>query len=183
VLGWINPIVDVTERYLMLVWNCFTALIGTTITNAILSAWSWLLDHAGGVSGWISFVLPSFRHYPLTGLLAAGLLALVFFLWSPKLEKRIETHAEWAWAEHKFLGMEAQPKTGAYNWIARPLRPVTAFLYRWIWRKGVVNVLGILLGLLALLLLSPYWIWRLFIRPIYYRPPWLTRFKLRRTPA
>ena len=92
-----------------------------------------------------------------------GLLHLV-----EKMEALVEVFAEWAWARHKGLAAAAQPQTDWHNVVARALRPVTAFLYRWLWRGVFVPVLGIGLGLAALVLLSPYWIWR-----VLRRRPWM----------
>lgn len=77
------------------------------------------------------------------------------------MEALVEVFAEWAWARHKGLAAAAQPQTDWHNVVARALRPVTSFLYRWLWRGVFVPVLGIGLGLAALVLLSPYWIWRM----------------------
>jgi hypothetical protein len=45
---------------------------------------------------------------------------------------------------------------------------VTAWVYRAVWRAVLVNLLGIGLGVLALILLSPFWIWR-----VVRRRPWI----------
>lgn len=169
VFAWPECILTVTEAWLGWVWSLVTAALGATVTGWIVTAWNWLLDHIGSVlPGWASPTVPSFRKYPLSGIVSLGLLAWSFFCWSKKMEQRIEVLAEWAWAGHKRLAAAAKPETDWHNVVARALRPVTAFLYRWLWRGVFVPVLGIGLGLAALVLLSPYWIWRM-IR----RRPWM----------
>ena len=130
------------------------------------NAWNWLLDHLGSVlPDWASPTVPSFWKYPLSGIVSLALLAWAFFFLVEKIGSRL---AEWAWAGHKRLAAAAQPKTDWHNVVARALRPVTAFLYRWLWRGVFVPVLGIGLGLAALMILSPYWIWRTLCRR-----PWM----------
>lgn len=161
-------ILDFTEARLGAVWSLVTRVLGATATGWIESGWSWLVAHVGSLLGWAAFIVPSFAKYPLSGLLALALLALVFFVWTDRLHKRIEVHAEWAWARQKGLPAAAKPKTDWYNAVARPLRPVTAWVYRAVWRAVLVNLLGIGLGVLALILLSPFWIWR-----VVRRRPWM----------
>ena len=169
VFAWPECILAVTEAWLGWVWSFVTAALGATVTGWIVTAWNWLLDHIGSVlPGWASPSVPSFRKYPLSGIVSLLLLAWAFFFWSKKLDSRIEALAEWAWAGHKGLAASAQPKTDWHNVVARALRPVTAFLYRRLWRGIVVPVLGIAIGLAALVLLSPIWIWR-----VLRRRPWM----------
>jgi hypothetical protein len=104
----------------------------------------------------------------LSGIVGLLLLAWSFFIWSEKMQRRIAVHAEWAWSGAKNLVAAAQPKTDWHNAVARRLRPITAWLYRWVWRKVVVAVLGIVLGVVALILFSPYWLFRIF-----RRRPWM----------
>jgi uncharacterized protein (DUF2235 family) len=169
VFAWPECILTVTEAWLGWVWSFVTAALGATATGWIVTAWSWLLDHIGSVlPGWASPTVPSFQKYPLSGIVSLALLAWAFFFWSKKLEQRIEDLAEWAWAGHKGLAAAAQPKTDWHNAVARALRPVTAFLYRWVWRGVFVPLLGIAIGVVVLVLLSPIWLWRT-IR----RRPWM----------
>jgi hypothetical protein len=169
VFDWPKCILTVTEAWLGWGWSFVTAALGATVTEWIVSAWNWLLDHIGAVlPGWASPTVPSFRQYPLSGIVSLLLLAWSFFCWSKKMEQRIEVLAEWAWARHKGLAAAAKPKTDWHNVVARALRPVTGLLYRWLWRGIFVPVLGIGLGLAAMVLLSPIWIWRLL-----RRRPWM----------
>jgi len=97
----------------------------------------------------------SFADYPLTAIVSLGLLAWAFFIWSSKLERRIEVLAEWAWAKHKGMPTAAQPKTDWRNHVARTLRPVTGWLYRWLWRGICVNLLGFVIGVAMMSVLLP----------------------------
>jgi len=167
--AWPECILTVTEAWLGWVWSFVTAALGATATGWIVTAWNWLLDHIGSVlPGWASPTVPSFQKYPLSGIVSLALLAWAFLFWSKKLEQRIEDLAEWAWAGHKGLAAAAQPKTDWHNAVARALRPVTAFLYRWVWRGVFVPPLGIAIGLVVLVLLSPIWLWRAL-----RRRPWM----------
>jgi hypothetical protein len=162
VFEWPNAILKLTERWLGWLWSYVTWAIGPNATGWISDSWTWLLGHIGAVlPGWASPAIPSFKEYPLSGIVALALLAWAFFMWSGKLERRIEVLAEWAWAGHKCLPAGAKPKTDWRNAVARMLRPITAFFYRWLWRGIFVPLLGIAIGIVALVLLSPYWIWRL----------------------
>lgn len=142
--------------------------MGATATGWIEAGWAWLIGHIAPVLGWAAFLVPSFAKYPFTGLVALALLAFVFFVWSNRLQQRIEVHAEWAWARQKGLPATARPNTSWYNTVARRLRPITAWLYTWVWRMVFVNLLGIVLGLLALIPFLLIWISRVF-----RRRPWM----------
>jgi hypothetical protein len=50
------------------------------------------------------------------------------------------------------------------NAIARPGRRISGWVYRNLWLGFVVNVIGIVLGVVAIVVSSPYWIWRVFRR-------------------
>ncbi len=120
----------------------------------LVDVWRWLIDLAMTLlPDWATPAVPSLKKYSLTAMISLGLLAWSFLSWSRKLETRIETLAEWAWAEQKFLPPAARPATGWQNAVAKTLRPVTGFLYRYVWRKILVNLLGIMLGVAALILL------------------------------
>jgi uncharacterized protein (DUF2235 family) len=163
VFEWPNAILRFTEAWLGWLWSFVAAAIGTTATGWISDGWNWLLNHVGSVlPGWAGPTIPSFREYPLSGIVSLLLLAWAFFIWSDKLERRIEVFAEWAWAAHKGLAAGARPKTDWHNAVARALRPITRFFYRYIWRGIFVPIIGIIIGLVALVLFSPYWIWRVF---------------------
>lgn len=170
VFDWPECILGTTEAILGWLWSFVTAALGATLTGMIAAAWNWLLDHVGALlPGWASPTVPSFRKYPLSGIVSLALLAWSFFGWSPKLERRIEVLAEWAWAAHKHLEPSAQPATDWRNIVARALRPITAWLYRTIWRGLFVPLLGIVTGVVALVGFSPYWILRVLRR----RRPWM----------
>jgi uncharacterized protein (DUF2235 family) len=169
VLGW-------TEAILRVPWRVFTTAIGDSATQWIVGAWTKFLGFASGfVPGWAAGAIPSLGVYPLTGIVAAVLLAFMFFSWSDALHRRIEVFSEWAWAKHKVrspgqLGLlaSAQPPTDWRNPVARFIRPITAFLYRTVWRKFFVLLLGWVLGLVALAVFSPVWILSMF-----RRRPWM----------
>ena len=175
---WPKPIFDVTEAALLNVWLVFAGAIGSVLPHWLSGGWNaligyigsavphWIATGWGGLAGllgfgWASPVGNSLAEYPLTAIVSLALLAWVFFIWSSKLEQRIEVFAEWAWAGYKGLPATAQPKTDWHNVVARALRPLTAFFYRWIWRGVVVPLLGIAIGAVMLVVLSPIWIWRL----------------------
>lgn len=168
VLPQIDCVLDVIEARLRTVWSLLTWAMGTTVTNWIEGAWAWLISHISPLLGWAAFLVPSFAKYPFTGIIALALLAFVFFIWSKRLQTRIEVHAEWAWARQKGLPATARPNTNWYNVVARRLRPVTAWLYRRVWRMVLVNLLGVVLGLLGLIFLWPILLWRVF-----RRRPWM----------
>ena len=130
--------------------------IGTTATGWIEAGWTWLIGHVGPALGWAAFLVPSFAKYPLTGFLALALLAWVFFVWSNRLQRRIEVQAEWAWAVAEgTAGSRRVRKRIGTTAVARRLRPVTAWLYAWVWRGLCVNVLGLVIGLVTMIVLLP----------------------------
>lgn len=156
VFAWPDCILKFTEAWLGWGWSLVTAALGTTVTGWIVTGWNWLLSHIGSVlPGWASPTIPSFKEYPLSGIVSLLLLALSFFSWSKKMEQRIEVLAEWAWAGHKGLPSVAQPKTDWHNSVARALRPVTARLYRWVWRGFCVNLFGFAAGVVIMIVLLP----------------------------
>jgi uncharacterized protein (DUF2235 family) len=170
VFDWPEVILDFTEARLRWLWSFVTAALGTTVTGWITGGWNWVIGHiAALLPSWASPTVPSFAKYPLTGIVALLLLAWAFFVWSEKMQRRIAVQAEWAWSAHKHLVPAARPPADWHNSVARFLRPITAFLYRWVWRETVVRVLGVVLGLVALVVLSPYWIWRV----LHPRRPWM----------
>jgi uncharacterized protein (DUF2235 family) len=140
-------------------WNSSVSYVGSALPGWIATVWGWIVSALG--FAWAKSIGASLGEYPLTGIVSLALLAWAFFIWSKKMEALVEVFAEWAWARHKGLAAATQPQTDWHNVVARALRPVTAFLYRWLWRGVFVPVLGIGLGLAALVLLSPYWIWRM----------------------
>jgi uncharacterized protein (DUF2235 family) len=185
VCPWPRRILDVTERALKAIiffvtgtigailpgsladgWNSGVSFIGSALPGWVVTVWGWVVSLLG--FAWAKSIGASLGDYPWSGIVSILLLIWVFQFWSAKLEQRIEDLAEWAWAKQKGLAAAAQPKTDWHNAVARVLRPVTAFLYRWITRRLIVPVLGIGLGLAALVLLSPYWIWRTL-----RRRPWM----------
>lgn len=169
IFAWPDHILATTETWLAWIWSFITTALGATITGAIGNGWNWLLDHIGSVlPGWATPAIPSFREYPLSGIVSLAALAWAFFIWSPRLERRIEVLAEWAWAGPKVLDQAAQPRTDWHNPVARALRPVTGAFYRWVWRGLFVPLLGIVLGIVGLVLLSPFW-----IRRTLRRRPWM----------
>jgi len=62
----------------------------------------------------------------------------------------------------------AAPAPNWLNAIARPGRKISGCLYRTLWLGLFVNAIGIILGIMALIVSSPYWIWRVF-----RRRPWM----------
>ena len=111
--AWPDCILKFTEAWLGLGWSFVTTVLGATVTGWIGNAWNWLLNHIGTVlPGWASPTLPSFKEYPLSGIVSLLLLAWVFFIWSNKLERRITVLAEWAWAGHKGLPAAANAENG-----------------------------------------------------------------------
>jgi len=170
VFEWPNYILAFTERWLEKGWSYVTRLLGPVRTQSIVDGWNWLLGHIGSwLPGWASPTIPSFAKYPLSGIVSLVLLAIVFLWWAGVLQKRIWVYSEWAWAKHKALVPSAKPKTHWLNPIARTLRPVTGFLYRTIWRKGLVWLLAVPLAFVALIVFTPVWATKLFRRPSWAR--------------
>ncbi|HEX5507416.1 MAG TPA: DUF2235 domain-containing protein, partial [Pseudolabrys sp.] len=169
VFVWPDYILALTEAWLGWLWSFVTTVLGQALTGWIAAGWNWLLNHIGALlPAWANQTVPSFRKYPLSGIVSLALLAWSFFIWSPRLERRIGVLAEWAWAAHKGLTATAEPGTDWHNAVARRLRPVTAFCYRRIWRGMAVPALGVAIGLVALVICSPYWIFR-----VRRRRPWM----------
>lgn len=118
---------------------------------------------AFALPGWLTAVLPSFSHYPLTAILALAILAVLFIWVSPALQARIGQFAEWGWAAQKGLPVDGAPEPNWMNAIARPGRKISGWCYRRLWLGLVVNAVGFILGLITvivLIVLSPIWIWR-----------------------
>jgi uncharacterized protein (DUF2235 family) len=134
-------------------WNGFITHIDSALPHWIATVWGWVVGAAG--FGWASPVGNSFADYPLTAIVSLGILAWAFFIWSMGLERRIEVLAEWAWANHKGLPAAARPKKDWRNHVARTLRPVTGWLYRWLWRGFCVNLLGCVIGVAMMIVLLP----------------------------
>jgi hypothetical protein len=141
-------------------------MLGPAVSGWIETAWTWVIEHIGPAIGWASFLLPSFATHPFSGIVALALLAWVFFIWSNRLQRRIEVQAEWAWAVAKRLPATARPRTDWYNAVARRLRPVTAWLYVWVWRGLCVNLLGLAIGLATMIVLLPI----MKLRDLRHRP-------------
>jgi uncharacterized protein (DUF2235 family) len=170
VFEWPDRILQHTEDVLYPLWSRVTAPLGATVTAKVVTAWHWLLDHVGSVlPAWMTTAVPSFALYPLSGVLGLALLALFFFKITADLQARIGAHAEWAWGAQKGLPAQSALQPNWLNSIARVGRPITAFLYR-IWRGVLVNVLGIAIGVVALIVLLPFWLWRVLRRPAWMRP-------------
>jgi len=161
-LGFTGAIGSILPSGLATKWTELIGYIDSAASHWIVKVWGWIVGAVG--FGWASPVGNSFADYPLTAIVAFGLLAWSFFIWSGRLEAQIEVLAEWAWAGHKGLAAAAQPKTDWRNVVARALRPITGWLYRAVWRGLLVPLLGIAIGVVTLVLLSPYWIWRVFRR-------------------
>ena len=118
---------------------------------------------AFALPGWLTAVLPSFSHYPLTAILALAIIAMLFFWVSPALQARIGQFAEWGWAAQKGLPANGAPEPNWMNAIARPGRKISGWCYRILWLGLVVNAVGFILGVITvivLIVLSPIWIWR-----------------------
>jgi uncharacterized protein (DUF2235 family) len=157
---WPRAVLACTEASLQqavgLLWEPLAGWIAA-VWNALLGA------VAAALPSWAAPAVPAFKQYSLSAVVSLALLAYVFFVWSPKFQRRIAVHAEWAWAAHKKLEPEARPKTDWHNSVARALRPITAKLYRAL-LAVLVPVLGWLIGILALVLFSPLWLSRLLRR-------------------
>jgi hypothetical protein len=158
---WPNWFLDATEA-------TFRAVFGARIAGWFAAAWTWLLGFLTHVlPGWANVLVPSFDAYPLSSALALILLAVLFFWIAERLQDRIAAHAEWAWAAQKGLPLHGEPSADWLNIIARPGRVFTAWLYR-LWRAFFVYVAGCVLGVVALIVFSPFWVFRVF-----RRRPWM----------
>jgi hypothetical protein len=163
-LGLTGVIGAILPSSLAVKWNGLVGYIDSAVPHWIATGWGWIVGAAG--FGWASPVGNSFADYPLTAIVSFGLLAWSFFVWSGKLERRIEVLAEWAWASHKGLGASARPVPDWRNYVARVLRPVTSLIYRWLWRGLFVRLFGLAALVIVLVVWLPFWIW---IR----RPVWM----------
>ena len=112
----------------------------------------------------------SFAEHPLTAVLSLGLLAWLFFRKSEDLQDRIKARAEWAWSAQKELEARYAPKPGWLNSVARYGRPTTAWLCYY-YRKLIVHVLGIAIGVAALVPLTLFGLWR----GLFKRRKWLAK--------
>jgi uncharacterized protein (DUF2235 family) len=154
---WPNWFLDATEA-------TFRAVFGARIAGSFAAAWTWLLGLLTHVlPDWANVLVPSFDAYPLSSALALTLLAVSFFWIAERLQDRIAAHAEWAWAAQKGLPLHGEPSADWLNTIARPGRVFTAWLYR-LWRAFFVYVAGYVLGIIALIAFSPFWVFRVFRR-------------------
>jgi uncharacterized protein (DUF2235 family) len=191
VFEWPDAVLRWTEAWLQKGWSYVTWALGPGLTDAVLKAWAWLIGNAGAIlPGWLGPVLRPVQQFPLSAIVPLGLLLLIFFVWSPRLQRRIEAHAEWAWRDHKTLFTAPKdadravinkhkqlvaasaPKKGLYNTIGRPGRAFTAWLYKG-WLRIVVIVLGVVIGALAFVLFSPYMLWKLFLKLFRPKPCWM----------
>ncbi len=170
--NWPKPIFDATEAAFVRIclavagaigsvlaaslaqkWNELVSYISSGLPHWIATVWEWLVGAVG--FGWASPVGNSFGDYPLTAIVSLGVLAWVFFVWSNRLERRIKVLAEWAWAKHKGLASAARPKLDWRNAVAKALRPITGWLYRWVWRGSCVNLFGFVIGIIMMIILLP----------------------------
>jgi hypothetical protein len=140
--------------------NAIAALVGNNVETAAQSLVRKLGGGLAGIlPGWLAAVLPEVSEYPFTAALSLALLALLFFKVSGALQRRIDAYAEWAWGDQKGLWPASVPKSTLLNAIARPGRKASAFVHRTLWLGIVVNLVGICLGVVALVVLSPYYAW------------------------
>ncbi len=152
-LGPVGVIGSILPAWLAEKWNGSINYVASALPHWIATVWGWVVGAAG--FGWASPAGNSFADYPLTAIVSLGILAWAFFVWSNGLERRIEVLAEWAWAKHKGLPAAARPKKDWRNHIAGTLRPVTGWLYRWLWRGFCVNLLGFVIGVGMMIVLLP----------------------------
>jgi uncharacterized protein (DUF2235 family) len=161
VMEWPDAILGCAERFL------------SGITGARIAEYAeWIFQGASimaaALPGWVTAVLPSFSKYPLTAILSLAILAVLFFWVTYVLKARAGYLAEWAWGAQKGLSFKDAPTPSWMNSIARPGRKVSRFLYRFVWLPIVVHVFGVVIGLVALIALSPIWMTRVF-----RRRPWM----------
>lgn len=154
---------DWPNRVLARVEGAFSGLVGTHLASGA----AWILQKGSSalafvLPGWLAAALPSFSKFPLTAIVSLVLLAVLFVWTSSALQARIAAHAEWAWAVQKGLPVIGAPEQNWLNAIARPGRKLTAFLYLAVWRPVVVHLAGITIGIVALVVASPFWIYRVF---------------------
>jgi hypothetical protein len=128
------------------------------------------VDAVGNVlPGWAAWVLQQLSDYPIVAIISIGLLAWLFFWKSEDLQRRIGARAEWAWAAQKGLDPKYAPAPSMLNRLARTVRRATNRGYQAVFDKLVVNLLGIIIGLVAffpILLIG-------LLRQIFKRRPWL----------
>lgn len=160
---------DWPTRVLAPVEGVLSRFAGPYVTHGV----GWIFQKgasliAFALPGWVAAAIPSFSKYPLTASMALGLLAVLFFWVSNALQRRIGAYAEWAWGAQKGLPVTGAPEPNWLNAIAHRGRKVTGFLYRVVWRPIVVDAAGIAIALLALVVTSPIWIFRIF-----RRRPWM----------
>jgi uncharacterized protein (DUF2235 family) len=191
VFEWPNRVLRCTEAVLQGGWSYVTWVLGPGLTEATLNIWNWLLGQVGAVlPGWIGPVLRPVQLFPLSAIVPLSLLLLVFLVWSPRLQRRVEAQAEWAWRDHKKLFTAPKdadrtaaakheqtvaasaPKKDWYNTIGRPGRAFTAWLYKG-WLRAVVIILGVVIGAFAFVLFLPYLLWKLFLKLFRPRPCWM----------
>jgi len=158
-------VLALTEGWLRGIWS----LVPSSSAGWLQAGWNWIVGHIGWVAGWATAFAPALQDYALTAIVTGLLLAWCFFRWSVKLDQRIEAHAEWAWAGAKGLSPSAsRPQPNWHNAVARRLRPITTGLYR-LAMAIVIPLLGIVLGLVALVVFSPVW-----LRTVFQRTrPWM----------
>jgi uncharacterized protein (DUF2235 family) len=154
--AWPHAVLSSTEAGLQEI----AGLLWQRLADGLAAIWNGLLGTLdAALPSWAAPAIPAFKKYSLSAIVSLALLAYVFFFWAPKFQRRIAVHAEWAWAVHKKLDPPARPKTDWHNSVARKLRPITERFYR-ICLVILVPVLGWLIGIVALVLFSPFWIWR-----------------------
>jgi uncharacterized protein (DUF2235 family) len=169
VLFFVALIMDWPKFILAKVEHVLSSIVGAQIDA--LAHWTFekgASSIAFALPGWLTAVLPSFSHYPVTAILALVVLAVLFFWVSRALQARIGKFAEWGWAAQKGLPADGALEPNWMNAIARPGRRISGWVYRNLWLGFVVNVIGIVLGVVAIVVSSPYWIWRVF-----RRRPWM----------
>jgi len=120
--------------------------------------------------GWAAWVLQRLSDYPIIAIISVTLLAWLFFRKSEDLQSRIGARAEWAWAAQKGLDPKYAPGPSMLNRLARAVRRATNRGYRAVFDKLVVNVLGIIIGVVAFFPILMVGL----LRQIFKRRPWLT---------
>ncbi len=162
VMDWPDAILGYAEQFLSGITGARIAEIAKWIFRTGASSM------AAALPGWVTAVLPSFSKYPLTAILSLVILAALFFRVSSVLKARAGYLAEWAWGAQKGLSFKDAPAPNWMNSIARPGRKVSRFLYRSVWLPVVVHLLGVFIGIVALTVSAPIWIFKVF-----RRRPWM----------
>jgi uncharacterized protein (DUF2235 family) len=162
VMDWPDAILGYAEQFL-------SGIAGARIADAA----KWIFQTgASGIAfmlpGWLTAALPSFSKYPLTAILSLAILAVLIFRVSYVLKARGGYLAEWAWGAQKGLSFKDAPAPSWMNSIARPGRKVSRFLYRSVWLPVVIHFGGVLIGIVALIVTAPIWIFKVF-----RRRPWM----------